>query len=233
MGELEEANRLCEETLALEGRAPSGIVFDFVEVHTELGILAQRLGRSDEAIRRLRQVAESGAPRADRAWFWMGKVYGAKGQREKERAAYEKVLEKYDETDMCGVSAMIGLGKLEFDAGRYEKAAEWFRRARKEAAPTNPHPVFSLALALERMGQLEEAHRLCLETLRMESRLPPGVVFEFADVYVELGNLAQKLGRPEETVERYREALRRSPGHPQREAIRANIKDLRASQRDP
>ena len=45
--------------------------------------------------------------------------------------------------------------------------------------------------------------------------------------------IAERLGRPKEAVERFEEALRRSPDHPRREAIRAKIKDLRRHLRVP
>ena len=48
-----------------------------------------------------------------------------------------------------------GLGKLHL--GGWEQAVAWFRRA-IEANRNNPHPQFLLAVALARLGRLDEAH---------------------------------------------------------------------------
>ncbi len=65
------------------------------------------------------------------------------------------------------------------------------------------------------------------EALKLEGRIPPTVSFDFTNVHLEMAVIAEKLGRLDEAAERFEEALRRSPDHPGRGAIRAKIKDLR------
>ncbi len=117
--------------------------------------LAQRnieAGRYDDAIRRLRPVAEQGKFEAAAAWFLIGEAHRGKGEREKARAAYEKAVERYRASGRSGVNLAI---------------------------------------------------------------------------------IEEKLGHVEGAIRHLEEVLRLAPDHPQREAIRAKIKDLRRRLRVP
>jgi tetratricopeptide (TPR) repeat protein len=188
-------------------------------------------GRYDDAIRILRPVVELGRWRAAEAWAWIGKAHLGKGESQEARLACEKAVDLGRKSGRKGaremVGAMIELGTIEFKARRFQRAAEWYRRSRGEAAPNNPRPVFNLALALEKLGQHEEAYRLCEEALQLEGRVPATIIFDFSDVHLEAGILAEKLGGTEEAVRHFEDALRISPEHPQREGILAKIRNLR------
>lgn len=188
-------------------------------------------GRYDVAISSLMPAAMEERWTAAPAWAWIGAAHKGKGEREEARAAYERALESYHRSGRSGTSAMIELGNLEMEDRRFEEAARWFRRGREEAIPNDPRPIFNLGLALEKMGRLEEAYRLCEESLALEGRVPPTISVDFTtftDMYVEMGIITEKLGRKEEAVRHLEEALRRSPEHPQREGILAKIRKLRA-----
>lgn len=60
----------------------------------------------------------------------------------------------------------LGQGKDAFLAGRFHLAAEAFAKARK-AEPRNPVPLFNLASAKERIGDIDEAAQLLTEALRL------------------------------------------------------------------
>ena len=197
--------------------------------------------RYDDAIRGLKRMAEEGKFHAYKAWAWIGEAYRRKGEPARAREAYLKSVELFEKNprsdQRTAVGAMRELGTLEFNARRYEAAAGWYRRARARSAPTDPRPVFFLALALERMGKLDEAYVLCREALALEGKAPVKTTLSFADVYLEMGTIAEKLGRTEEAAAHYKETLRRAPGHPQATGIRAKIKLLsrrrRASPKPP
>jgi tetratricopeptide (TPR) repeat protein len=189
--------------------------------------------RYDDAIRGLERVAGEGKFHASSAWAWIGEAYRRKGEPAKAREAYLKSIELFeknprsDRTTVAG--AMLELGTLEFGARRYKAAAGWYRRARAGAAPTDPRPAFFLALALERMGepgQLKEAYALCKKALELEGKAPAKTKLSFADVCLEMGTIAEKLGLPDEAVAHYGEALIRAPAHPQAAGIRAQIRAL-------
>ena len=56
-------------------------------------------------------------------------------------------------------------GKASFLAGRFHLAAEAFAKAR-DASPRNPVPLFNLASAKERIGDIDEAAMLLTQALR-------------------------------------------------------------------
>jgi tetratricopeptide (TPR) repeat protein len=206
-----------------ESRRDLSVVLYFAQLDVEAG-------RYDEAVHKLRPVAEQDTALSPSAWSWIGAAYQGKGEIGEARAAYEKALDSYHRSGRPGTRAMLGLGMIEMEARRLEEAALWFRRACEEAIPNDPRPVFNLGLTLEKMGHLEEAHRLCGESLALEGRVPPTIRLDFTiftDMYLEMGIIAEKLGRTEEAVRHFEEALRRSPDHPQREGIVSKIRDLR------
>jgi Flp pilus assembly protein TadD len=61
----------------------------------------------------------------------------------------------------------------------------------------------------------------------MQEGAPPGAELDPADVHRQMGIAAQKLRRSAEAVRHYEECLRLNPDDPQREAIRATIRELR------
>jgi tetratricopeptide (TPR) repeat protein len=60
----------------------------------------------------------------------------------------------------------LGQGREAFLAGRFNLAVEAFTKARA-AEPGNPVPVFNLASAKERIGEMDEAATLLTQALRL------------------------------------------------------------------
>ena len=56
----------------------------------------------------------------------------------------------------------------------------------------------------------------------------PDAQFTVLDVYLQMAVAAQRIGHRQEAIGYFEEVLRRSPGHPKRGAILAQIKTLRA-----
>ena len=59
--------------------------------------------------------------------------------------------------------------------------------------------------------------------------IAPDSQFTILDVYLQMGLVAQKLGRLKEAMDYFQEVLRRAPNHPQRQGILAQIAALRAA----
>ena len=99
------------------------------------------------------------------------------GEREKARAALEKVLQ-LDES--CAL-ALTQLGQIEMASGNYAKAAGYLRRAHV-ARPRDATDAFEYARALELSGDLSGARDVLLASLRLnpgqlEARLALGQVY--------------------------------------------------------
>ncbi|MHC4504612.1 MAG: tetratricopeptide repeat protein, partial [Planctomycetota bacterium] len=179
-------------------------------------------GRYDEAIAKLRPVAEGRAWRAPRAWTWIGVAHEKKGEPGKARAAHEKALGLYRESGRSGADALLALGRVAYQADDFEGAAERYRQARSEAPRGDPRPAFFLGRSLEESGRVKEAYRLYEEAAASEGRVPPNVVFGFADVYMQMGVAAEKLGRAGEAIRHLEKALELAPRH--RQAVDMHLK---------
>ena len=101
-----------------------------------------------------------------------------------------------------------------------------YRRLRQEA-PADPHGPFNEGRALEEVGRREEAYALYEKALAMSANAPPGADVDPSDFHLQMGIVAQKLGRYQEAVRHYEERLRLKRDDPQREAIRETIETLR------
>jgi tetratricopeptide (TPR) repeat protein len=185
-------------------------------------------GRYEDAIDRLRLLAEGNTWLAPIALGWIGVASEKNNNFQAARAAYAKALQLYRKTGRPATPAILELARMEFGAQRFDEAAKWYAMAHEED-PTDPRAVLFLGVSLEEMGKLEKAYRLYEQTLELEGKTPPGIHFNFADVHYQMGVCAEKLGRSRESMEHLEEVLRRAPDHRYQEAIRLKIKNLRGS----
>ncbi len=176
----------------------------------------QEGGGPDELIRELRPVAELGKHDAPTAYTWMGIAYKKKGDLDAARGAYLKALDLCEKQHRRGVWPMLQLGIMELNARRFEKAAEWFRRARTESVTNDPRPAFYLGKALEGMGQVEEAWLVYEEALKLEGGASPAHSAVFTELHARMGGAAVKLGRRGDAARHLRESLRRAQDGPER-----------------
>jgi tetratricopeptide (TPR) repeat protein len=99
------------------------------------------------------------------------------GEREKARAALEKVLQ----LDESSALALTQLGRIEMASGNYAKAAGYLRRAHV-ARPNDAGDAFEYGRALELSGDLAGARNVLLSSLKLnpdqfEARLALGRVY--------------------------------------------------------
>lgn len=190
----------------------------------ELARLDIEGGRPEEAIRRLTPLTESHGWLAPIAWEWIAVAHETSGRLDSAREAYRKAFELYRLSGRSGAEALIGEAGLEFRAGNYAKAEELYTQALK-LAPRDQRAKFFLGRCLEESSRLEEAYALYAESLRLE---PAGLTH--ADIHLQMGIAAEKLGRHSDAIAHFEEVLRSDPAHPQREGVRAKLDSLRSRQ---
>jgi len=171
--------------------------------HFNLGVLALRRGRFDEAIEELR-AAESLRPYHAGTVEQIGAALAALGRYDEAVAELERALAMRPDAGVAG-SAHNNLGAIRARQGDLAGAAACYRRA-AELDPTNPALLVNLAAALVRQERLDEA----VETYRRGLRLAP----RDANIHADLGHVLVMLGRRDEAAAALREALRIDPAHP-------------------
>ena len=193
-GRLADAARHMEAAEALWFSMGRGDSNDALSVMSNLALALDRLGRSDEAERRLRRVIEtreeqygdSGAMAAAR--IHLGRLLVVKGefdQAARQLRVARDVARRFvgDETpDHAAV--LIGLGELAFAQGQVEEALAWFSRSAEimtsRLGPTHPYAL-----------------QASLEVINMEARLEPSAA---NDAYDELIGKAREVGGAGRTV---------------------------------
>lgn len=193
-GHLVEAARHFEAAEALWFSMGRGDSSDALAVMSNLALTLDRLGRTDEAERRLRRVVEireekygdSGAMAAARAH--LGRLLTVKGEFEEAAEHLHVALDvarRYvgDQTPDHG-AVLIGLGELAFARGEIDQALELFSQSARimVARLGDGHP-FSLQAALE--------------VVNIEARLQPE---QGSSSYKELIEQARRIGGAGRTV---------------------------------
>jgi tetratricopeptide (TPR) repeat protein len=183
-----------------------------------LAQLALKKGRYDEAVRLAQKVADAGEWNAADAWALIGNARAMKKDYDGAREAFARALELKDAKGLSGADTMQDLGLVEFRAGKFKKAAEWYRRSR-EADPGVPQAALGLAMVYEKMGRLANSVEQYREVLRLDPENPQAAL--------GLGMVYEKMGRFANAIEQYREVLRLDPDNRQRKNIEATIARLR------
>ncbi len=218
-----------------EGRRISGLLGGASgrdDLASEMTAARQDLaaGRPAEAIRRLQPIARGGSWLSPLATMWIGVGQGRMGQPEASRQTIRSGIDLYRKAGQPATDGLISVGAMEFNRGNYVMATTWYRLAVQES-PREARPAFYLARSLEEEGKLPEALALYKRITSGELPILTGSLFTVFDVYLQMGVVAEKLGRPKDAAAYCEQALRRSPNHPRREEVLAWIAKLRAQTR--
>jgi tetratricopeptide (TPR) repeat protein len=179
-----------------------------------LGVLAQREGRLDEAIRHLDRAVEL-RPEDLPARLRLGEAQVDAGRPREAEVTYRAALE----LDPESAAAEVGLGRVAYDAGRTEEAIERFRRA-LELQPRADTIHYRLGLAYRRLGDREAAREHLArnrgEPVRFEDPLVDGLtgLLQGSAIHLQQGNDLMARGAWDLAVEAYGRAAARSPDDP-------------------
>ncbi len=128
---------------------------------------------------------------------YMANAYIALGDTEGAIKAYEGAIRRSPDRD----DIYISLGNLYFSEGRYDEAAEVYKKAVKIWSSADNH--YALGQAYLNAGRHSEADREFNTVLRMEPDKPGG--------YYGLGLNFSKQGRYEDAILQFKEAIRVDP----------------------
>jgi tetratricopeptide (TPR) repeat protein len=151
------------------------------------------------------------------------------GDEEASRQTIRRGIERYHKSGQPATDGLIHIGTAAFRHGDFRQAVEWYGLAQQES-PREAKAAFHLGRALEESGDVPKAMQLYKQIVGGELRLLPDAQFTVLDVYLQMGVAAQRIGNRQEAAGYFEEVLRRSPNHPKRDAILAQIKSLRAPQ---
>ena len=177
----------------------------FVDARNNLGVALEAMGRNEEAAAEFREVIAR-EPGSAAAHNNLGSVERSVGRIEESFTAYTRAIE----LDPDYADAHHNLGNLWLQKDRPEEAVRAFVRALEVGAAhggsvESAETRLRLALALHRLGQVDEAVDQC----RRAVVLRPG----HADTRNALGTLLQEQGFHDDAVAAYREAIRLDPTH--------------------
>lgn len=182
-------------------------------------------GFYDKALDRLRPLAQSNTWLSPMAWGWMGVAYERKGQRDAARQAHLEAMRLYKRQHRSMTPAMLDLAGLAFRTNRFDRAAQWYRKAR-QADPTDPRASFFLGVSLEKMGRLEQALQLYKQTLELEGKAVSKTSFRFVDVHLQMGLVLEKLGRTREGMQHLKIWLRKAHDDQRRRLVEQQLREL-------
>ena len=172
---------------------------DLPEAHYNLGIIAHRRGRLEDASRFYKEALRH-SPVLGEARNNLSDVLRRLGRLDeaaREGEAAIRVSPKLPEAHYSLGVTLQELGRLDEAAGQYEEA---LRLGLDEA-----EAHYRLASVLHQLGRYREATTHYDAALRERPAYP--------EALINLGDLLLKTGRPDEAVARYREAIRLKPDY--------------------
>jgi tetratricopeptide (TPR) repeat protein len=198
------------------------------DVSGELAAAQQDIdaGRYDDAMRRLRPLAEGTSWIAPQATILIGALEDRRGNAEASSSAFQRAIEQYREQGQPASEALLAIGTTLFLKRDYARALQYYTRAYRES-PDDAKAAFHLGRALEESGDLAGALRLYERIARGELPILPQSGFTVADVLLQTAAVESRLGRDQDAIRDFGDVLRRAPNHPQRAGIEAEIARLR------
>lgn len=161
------------------------------------GMYLYQLGRSGDAIYWLERVVQL-QPRNPEVMLLLAHAYREAGMLDKATEWYRATIA----LDSIRSEPVFGLASVEWKRGKWQEAIH-YARAAAALSPDNQNAQLELASYLIRVGELDEAERLCWSALAKQSNLPTA--------YFLLGLIAEARGRWAEAESFYEQVLRLDP----------------------
>ena len=188
-------------TTALKGfQTALAIAPDEALVHFNVGTTLYQMGRIDEALPQHRQAVAL-APNYAEAWGNLGTDLQSLGNNDEAVVAYRQALAI--RPDMPFIRANLGVALL--GLGRSAEATTELRKS-LESGTAGAREHLALATGLQMQGQFEDAVTEYQEALRFSGDGPGS-----AEIHNDLAIALARLGRHQESLEHFREAVRLNP----------------------
>nr|CBH36972.1 hypothetical protein BSM_04490 [uncultured archaeon] len=167
---------------------------EVAEVHNNLGILLNNMGRKEDAEKEWREAIRINSDSAE--------AHNNLGNSLYDLGRKEDAVEEYREAIRIKphfAEAHYNLGNLLNNMGRKEDAVEEYREAIR-IKPDYAEAHNNLGVLLNNVGRKEDAAEEYREAIRINH--------DFAEAHINLGNLLKDMGRKEDAEKEYREAIR-------------------------
>jgi len=191
-GEIEYAYHAYRQILARHPDHPTALHY--------LGLVAQQVGRGDEALKLLRRSSELN-PHDPRVFNHLGQVVLAQGHTEEAVRYFERALE----VDPRHADSLNNLANTCKSRGALREAIELYRRA-LEIAPRSALSLYNLGNALKEAADYDAALQMFERALEADPK--------HLSARLNLAILLEQKGRFEPAGEHYRTVLELKPGHP-------------------
>ncbi|MEJ2034466.1 MAG: M48 family metalloprotease, partial [Deltaproteobacteria bacterium] len=171
-----------QDLLLTEKRTyPAREDFDFLRIKYRV---LSRTGDPISQLPLLQQKAQNGKP-GNMAYYGLSQLYQVTANFEKSEEMLRKVILAHPDKPILTAD----LGVLRFEAGRFQEALTFFRKARA-AMPDSAYASFYLASTLQQLGQLAEAGKI------YQSLLPE--LPDYSRLFYQLSRLRAAQGHTEE-----------------------------------
>ena len=164
-----------------------------------LGMSLRELGRHEEALEQLREVAQA-APDQAIVHHHVGATLVELGRPDEAIPAYRRAIE----LDPHLVGALNNLGNLLHDRRQIDEALSCYRRALHEQ-PDYPDAHNNMGVALRELGRRDEAAASFEAALACRAN--------FVEAHSNLGSLLQEMGRIDDAVAHCSKAVECNPQH--------------------
>lgn len=191
-GDIEFAYQAYRQVLAHYPEHPTALHY--------LGLVAQQVGRSEEAAKLLRRSSELD-PTDPRVFNHLGQIVLAQGRAEEAVRYFEQALA----VDPRHADSLNNLANTLKARGAFREAIDLYQRALR-SAPQSSMSHYNLGNALKEVGEYDEALQMFERALACEPDHLPS--------HLNLAVLLEQKGRFEEAIGHYEHVLRLKPDHP-------------------
>ena len=175
---------------------------DFAPAYYNLGITLSRLGRRDDAISSFRR-AYTIDPLYTKAYLMVARLLKDKEDIKGSIAAYNEALK----IDSANTDALKGLGAVYLSTKQYTEAEQNFRKA-LSISPDDAITNYNLSITLYGQGKTEEGVSYAAKAYQADkvNKQNVSIVYNYALLLNEIGKI-------EESIPIYQEALKLNPNH--------------------
>jgi tetratricopeptide (TPR) repeat protein len=213
-----------------QSRKVTELLEDFGYSGLGIGVAELKRGNLDKAIDCFKAEITRGEWYAGKAAKLLGDTYSRKGQPEQARQWYQQSISFYQKQRQSPREARLGEGNLEFSLKNLPRALEIFQLMTQEN-PGDPLGPFCVGRILEAMGEMSEAYKQYEQVAAMPVASFKDRFLNLADVYQQMGVLAQKMNNYPAAIHHFEQYLLLNPDDPQRTEIEQTLKMLRENRR--